>query len=845
MANFPALKMTAAGKVVQAKAQTGQLLKFTRVALGDGNFVGAPDALVALVSEKQSLSIRDQVTPGDGTSILNVIATNKGVVAGFYMREIATFAEDPDTGEEILYSYSNAGAECDFLPGEGGSITWEGLFDLITVVGNAENVTAVIDDYITIALKSEVDALKPYLLPEGGTVGQYLVKESNAEGDGAWKSVDIDGLDLRLTSIEEPRVAVANQRTFSLQKTITNGLAVYVGSVDASGAPSNAMSRLSRAQWTALSATQLQLNDPLAAKTPVLFVNNEETGPSESIAIGIEGPTLVYPGSTNTFTIGAFDSFSPYTQESTAGTLTRSGKTLTLVIPANAPAGTLDIKVARNGVEATRRVAVGAAAIAAPEILAPAQGAVDVTFQPQLETSSFVVYPAGFDTHAQTRWQIATDAAFTALVMDVQGPGNLTAISLAAAGIRLDPSKRYYLRARHVGAALSSAWSATVAFNTASIYIRKPSIVSPIDGAGGVSPSLTIQADAFSVYGGADTHAASRWQLSTVADFSTLLSDSGWLTTPLTTFKPSGLNQTTTYYARVKYKGLSIGESEWSVGVSFTTANKLLGMYTPLNAGASARFSATLTEIGGYLYLYGGGFNAGAGGATNELWRYDVVKNEWKQLASGGVARHSHVACAINGKLYIASGYNGTSVVNSCYVYDPATNTWAALASNNGSLTYSAAAAINGKMYVWGGYANGSQFAWLYCYDPLTNAWTKLADAPAVTQGAAMVAIGGKLYVVGKGGNWSYDPGTNQWATIASGPTPRFYGVSVVVGGMMYLFGGVTSTASVNDLWCYDPATNTWSQLPAGATPRHYHAGATYGGVFYIYGPSNDLWGIQ
>ena len=161
MANFPALKMTAAGRVLQAKAQTGQLLKFTRVGLGDGTLVGSLDALGALVSEKQSLSIRKQVAPGDGTSILNVIATNQGVTQGFYMREVGAYAEDPDTGEEILYSYTNAGAECDFLPAAGGAVVWEGLFDLITIVGNAENVTAVINDFITIALKSEVDELRP------------------------------------------------------------------------------------------------------------------------------------------------------------------------------------------------------------------------------------------------------------------------------------------------------------------------------------------------------------------------------------------------------------------------------------------------------------------------------------------------------------------------------------------------------------------------------------------------------------------------------------------------------------------------------------------------------------
>lgn len=850
MANFPALKMTAVGKVVQAKAQTGQLLKFTRVALGDGNFVGSPDALVALVSEKQSLSIRDQVTPGDGTSILNVIATNKGVASGFYMREIATFAEDPDTGEEILYSYSNAGTECDFLPGEGGAITWEGLFDLITVVGNAENVTAVIDDYITIALKSEVDELRPYVLPRGGAVGQMVRKASNAEGDYELFDVDLDGLDVRFKSVEEPRVAVANQRTFTLQKTVTNGLAVYV-----------AGRRISRDAWTPLSATQLKMNDPLDAGTAVLFVNNEEAGPGESLTVSIEGPTLVYPGSTNTFTIGAYDSFSTYAQTATVGTLTRSGKTLTLVIPSGAVAGTLDLQVTRDNVSVTRRIAVGSAAIETPQVVSPAANAVGVGFEPDIILSPFKVYPDGYEAQVKTRWQVAFDAAFTQLIYDNESTVNLTAINLGAVGVRLDPGRQIYTRAKTSTATLSSSWSTTVSFNTASVYIRKPVISNPIDGQIEVGLSGALTANAFSVSGGTDTHDASRWQYSLLPDFSTLLHDSGWSVTKLTSYAlPDGelLPRKTRVYVRTKQRGKSLGEAEWSVAISFTTTDRLKGTFTRRTAGASARMAAGLVGYGGMVYLFGG---TGSGGYLGDLWQFNPATSAWLQLASAPVTLAYHSMAVLNGKLYVFGGGMGGSgststYTNGLYVYDFATNKWSALAVT-GTLPaarYSAGlVAIGGKLYMYGGQVNGGVTADLWVFDPATAKWATLAgNSPGRSQFVCGV-IAGEFYVARGSQSGStarlakYNPQTNTWTALLDYPfATTLFMTGACVAGQLYTFGGLqSSVGNVNDFSCYDPTESKWVALPSGpaGSGMQFAAACELGGKLYVYG-GGDVNGI-
>lgn len=563
MADFPGLKLTDAGRELQAKAQTGQRLVFTRVGLGDGAAPESLGPLTTLINERQSLSIQHQEAPGDGTATLRVILTNEGLETGFFMREMGVYAEDPDTQEEILYSYTNAGEHPDFLPASGGATLVEQIFNLVTIVGDAENVTAKIDDYITIALKSEVDALAPYVLPKAGNVGQMVRKASNAEGDTEWFDPELDNFDVRLTSIEEPRTAVANQRTFTLQKTLTNGLAVYING-----------ERISRERWAAISATQLQLNDALEAGTRVLFVNNEEAGPGRALNVSLNGPTLVFPGQSNTYTLSDYDAFAVYTLTTTVGTVSRDGATITLTVPSEATDETLDLSVTRDNVRAVFRVAVGDAAIATPEITYPANAATGVDFEPDLSATSFLAYPDEYDSHVNTQWQVATDSGFTNIVFDSgDDTASLNAINLGAQGIRLESATRYYVRVRYKGATLTSEWSDVIYFNTALIYVRQPRITAPQDGEAGIVEQPTFQSDAFSVYGASDTQVAADWRLldasgNTVWESLNDAENLTSITPPKGVLQPGEI----TYQIKVRYHGAEYGSSEWSPAITFVTA---------------------------------------------------------------------------------------------------------------------------------------------------------------------------------------------------------------------------------------------------------------------------------
>lgn len=773
MADFPGLKLTDAGRELQAKAQTGQRLVFTRVGLGDGAAPESLGPLTALVNERQSLSIQHQEAPGDGTATLRVILTNEGLDAGFFMREMGVYAEDPDTQQETLYSYTNAGEHPDFLPASGGATLVEQIFNLITIIGDAENVTAKIDDYITIALKSEVDALAPYVLPKAGNVGQMVRKVSNAEGDTEWFDPELDGFDVRLTSIEEPRTAVANQRTFTLQKTLTNGLAVYING-----------ERISREKWSALSATQLQLNDALEAGTRVLFVNNEEAGPGRALNVSLNGPTLVYPGQSNTYMLSDYDAFAVYSVSTTVGTVSRDGTTITLMVPSGVTDTTLDLSVTRDNVRATFRVAIGDAAIATPEITYPSNGATGVDFEPDLSATALVVYPDGYDRHISTRWQVATDSNFTNLVFDSSDDtANLTAINLGAENVRLASATRYYVRVRYQGETLASEWSAVSYFNTALIYVRQPRITAPTDGETGVVEQPRLQGDAFSVYNATDGHVATDWQLLDAEG------DTVWQSLNDTTHKtsielPVGALQegANSYTVRVRYHSQRYGASVWSNPVRFTTAETFAYVLPPVvtniaNNQTGLPESPTL-EVG--VFETDGGSDSHhatdwrvttPGG--NTVWE---SLNDTEQLNSCTVPRGVlaegtayRLAVRFHGTTLGASDWSTPITFTTATTFVPVEEVAMLVASDGTSSDYfgcSVALSNDGNRAVVGAYyapvedgQYGTTCGAVYVFDKMAGGWQQNARLTAANPqslarfGAAVAISGdGKTIVVGEPG---------------------------------------------------------------------------------------------
>ena len=593
-------------------------------------------------------------------------------------------------------------------------------------------------------------------------------------------------------------------------------------------------------------------------------------------AVSLDGPVLVYPGSTNTYKITDYNRFSVFTASTTLGTVSVAADVVTLVVPTVAAAGLLTLDVLRDGNKASFKLPIGSASIVPPSITSPSNLATGVTLDPVLVSTPFAVYPAGYDVHKSSQWQIATDEAFTAVVFDRTSTTALETIKLSDFDIRLTPGKRFYGRVKHNGNTLSSDWLTATIFNTATTYIRQPAITFPTDGQVNVSPYAVLLGDAFSVYGGADTHIESRWQYSSVPDFSTVMIDSGWITSQLTSYKPAiEIPQKTVVYVRSKYKGQTLGETQWSLGVKFTTAAQLQGTYTKLPAGATIRMGHIGVEYNGKMFIQGGGDSSN--NLLDTFWSYDPTAKSWSQEPSG-MPRTGHAAGVIGGFLYIAGGTDNTSNSGgtaSAYRYNFQTKAWSQIASMPYRLSHTRGAVVDGKFYVFAGIPDNAGDATyvLCCYDPATNAWTVKANGPN-RYDHGMTAYGGKIYVAGgffgnNGGSggitggwlntlYCYDPATNTWSQLASIPFAdpegkgRWQGTLTAISGKLYWFGGGYYVNSYyRDLWVYDISNNAWAKVTDGAAAmggRQGHSAVVMSGKILIYagnGNRNDLWQIE
>ena len=144
MANWNGLVMTDKGIALQSKVQAGEVLNITKMKLGSGTLPAETDIrkLTDLIKPEQNLSIGGREPNGDYCKISATIS-NVGLEAGYYVRELGVFAQDPDDGE-ILYAYTTDGAP-DYLPAEGGSTVISQEFSVNIAVSDTDKINVEID----------------------------------------------------------------------------------------------------------------------------------------------------------------------------------------------------------------------------------------------------------------------------------------------------------------------------------------------------------------------------------------------------------------------------------------------------------------------------------------------------------------------------------------------------------------------------------------------------------------------------------------------------------------------------------------------------------------------------
>lgn len=146
MPNWNGLVLTKKGQLLQAKVGTGVVLALTKMKLGSGVLPSGTslEDLTDLVTPEQNVGIASkEVLTDQKMCKISATITNVGLSAGYYVRELGVFANDPDDGE-ILYAVTSDSAP-DYLPPEGGSTAVSQEFAVYISASNASDVNVSID----------------------------------------------------------------------------------------------------------------------------------------------------------------------------------------------------------------------------------------------------------------------------------------------------------------------------------------------------------------------------------------------------------------------------------------------------------------------------------------------------------------------------------------------------------------------------------------------------------------------------------------------------------------------------------------------------------------------------
>lgn len=161
MANFQNNVITDVGRIMFGDVQMGETLIPTKIVIGSGRIPAGKTArtMTDVVSPVINLSISKKQKANDGTVVFGGVYSNETIISDFYFRELALYAKAGEDGDEVLFSYGNAGETADYMPAYTSGTPVQRQIDLSIYIGNDTQVDLTIADGVYVT----ADQLKAYV----------------------------------------------------------------------------------------------------------------------------------------------------------------------------------------------------------------------------------------------------------------------------------------------------------------------------------------------------------------------------------------------------------------------------------------------------------------------------------------------------------------------------------------------------------------------------------------------------------------------------------------------------------------------------------------------------------
>ena len=241
-------------------------------------------------------------------------------------------------------------------------------------------------------------------------------------------------------------------------------------------------------------------------------------------------------------------------------------------------------------------------------------------------------------------------------------------------------------------------------------------------------------------------------------------------------------------------------------------------VWSPADSTPSPTGRSATGQVGGFVYVFGGGTNG------TEAWAYNCSTSHWVPSTPHPLgARWNWAGTPAQGRLYVLGGSDSLNPKNEMYAFLPSSGgngTWIRRAGLPRPLALLGAASLGDSVIVTAGGLTYLGYATSQCfrYHISQDRWDTLAPLPQARIAGGLAAQGGKLYLLGGLDStglaftstiFQYDPATGQWQTRRTLLAPMAFNHQSIAsdGHLTYLVGGGAGVS----LWPGSHLVQAWN----------------------------------